>query len=62
MLSIIFILKTDPTAWDFERKLKTSGLDLGSKFFEKKFDGFTETYAPSVIPYWNTLKFEMSNL
>jgi len=49
-------------AWDFERKLKTSGLDLGAKFFSKKFEGFTETYAPSVIPYWNTLKFEMSNV
>jgi len=49
-------------AWNFERKLKTSGFDLGAKFFSKKFDGVTETYAPSVIPYWNTLKFEMNNL
>lgn len=50
------------TALDFERKLKTSGFDLGSEFFSKKFDGVTETFAPSVIPYWNTLKFEMSNV
>ena len=45
-------------AWDFERKLKTSGTDLGSEFFSKKFDGFTETYAPSIIPIWNMLKAE----
>ena len=45
-------------AWDFERKLKTSGTDLGSEFFSRKFYGYTETFAPSVVPIWNTLKAE----
>ena len=55
-------LEEGSTALDFERKLKSSESRLRSEFFLKSFAGSTETYAPSVIPYWNTLKFEMTNL
>jgi hypothetical protein len=47
-------------AWNFELKLKASDYKL-ENFFSENFDGYTETFTPNILQFWDQLADEVED-